>query len=172
MKLSENSWKSQDSFPSIEAIFGKNMPEQEMIRYDITDGFLCLSSYVPIMGEEFNKELKKMMPKQVGVLKATFKPDHAFFDKIAEITETKINIFSEQGLSLGNIKEYGSYDFSRLGNAKHQKIMLNEIEVNKNQYFQGSLPIHNDSGGISAIAVLYSKKFATSNTLQIIRYIA
>ncbi len=176
-ELTESSWKSIDTFTNIAFEFGAAVPNQEIIRFEVTENHLCLVCYVPIMGEEYSRESGAMIPKQFGVLKAGMRFDDPFVKKISELTGTHINIFTK-GLIAGSLKEYTSFDLSRFKNMngewriENQEIFFDEISLNNNLYFQGILPIYAENKTIAAVASLYSKEIARANTLQIIRLLS
>jgi len=176
-ELTESSWKSIDTFTDIASEFGEALPNQEIIRFEVTENHLCLVSYIPVMAEEYSRESGTMIPKQFGVLKASMRFDDSFVKKISELTGTDINIFTKE-LIAGSLKEYTSFDISIFKNLssqwnlRDQNIFFDEISINNNLYFQGILPIYSDKTCISAIALFYSKEIARANTLQIIRLLS
>ena len=174
-KLIIESWKTYDFFPNIESKFGGEIPTQEVIRLEKINGFLCLVSYVPVMGYFFNPITQKTGQKQWGFVTAIQRLDNAFVSRISRLAGTRINIFIEDGLSTGDLREYKTFDLNIFGeagsgwNMANQEILLNDISSNGNSYFQGVLPIYSDSKCLGAIVSLHSKAIAKANTLQMIR---
>ncbi len=168
-------WKKQASLVNIETEFGKEMPTEEMIRFEKIDNAVYLVSYIPVMGKEYNAKTDQMEPKQLGIMTANQKLDDTFVHMISRLTGTKINIFTEEGLYIGNLKEYDRYNLSRFGkeeggwNLSHQEILLSDVTINDNGYYQGVSPIYSGSECIAAIISLHSKAIAKANTWRMIR---
>lgn len=176
-ELTESSWKSFDTFANIASEFDAGIPNQEIIRFEVTENYLCIVSYVPIMAEEYSRESGYMISKQFGILKAAMRVDDAFVGKMSELTGTDINIFTK-GFSAGNLKAYKSFDLSRFRRVKgqsriaEQEIFFDEISVNDDSYFQGILPVYAGSASVAAIASLYSKDIARANTAEMIKLLS
>lgn len=174
-KFSYTLWQKKDSLQNVEPKFGKEMLTKETVRFELIDDAIYLVSYVPIVYTITDDETGETELRQVGLLSAISGLDNAFLDKVSRLTGTQINIFSQKGLSLGNLKEYSRFNLSIFGKAAKnwsldkQEVLLNETEVNDDSYFQGVLPIYADSNCIAAIASLYSKAITKANTWQMIR---
>ncbi|QTA88290.1 methyl-accepting chemotaxis protein [Desulfonema magnum] len=174
-KLTENSWKLQKSFPDIRSEFGKDIPTQEEVRFEVIDNFLCLVSYIPIIGEVYNADIGNTEPKQFGLLTAAMKLDSAFVRKMSGLTGAFVNIFTRKGFSVGSLKQYKTYDLSVFGEQKGQwhmagqEIIFNDMSLNDKNYFQGILPFYSESACIAALVCLYSKNISEANTWQMIK---
>ncbi len=101
--------------------------------------------------------------------------DKAFVNRLSEYTGTKINIFSANGLSTGNLGDYKILDFSSIEQPEsewklaRQEILFDEISLGDQNYFEGILPLYGDSQWIGAITALHSKEIAKANTWQMIK---
>lgn len=174
-KLDNGAWKSRDAFPDIQSDFAGNIPEQEIVRFEVIDHFLCLVSYIPIMGEIYNVHTADTEPKQFGVLMASMKIDTAFVEKMSGLTGTALNIFTRKGFSVGKNRAYKTYNLGIFGNSgsewriTDQEILFSDIKLNKENYFQGVLPVYTDTECIAALVSLYSKAIAEANAWQMIR---
>jgi len=90
----------------------------------------------------------------------------------------KINIFTRAGLSLGHLGGYNTVQMEYIEQSKKkwdlekQEILLNEIAIESNTYFQGVLPIYSNSNYVGSIAALYSKSIVKANTWQMIKLLA
>lgn len=174
-QLNYERWKKLDSSPNIETTFGKSIPTEEIIRFEIMDHSVSLVSYVPIMGEEYNVKTEEMEPKQFGFITASQRLDDPFVHMLSRLTGTKINIFTKEGLSAGNFPEYEKYDLRKLGKTGEERgqtgreILFNDLTIQDKSYFQGVSPIYSGSECIAAIASLHSKEIAKANAWQMIR---
>lgn len=174
-KFNYELWQKKVALPNVASKFGKEMPTKKGVRFEQIDNSIHLVSYIPIINAVSNDETGQIESKQVGLLTAISGLDNAFLNRVSRLTGTQINIFSQKGLSLGNLKEYNTFDlsiFKKIGGRwrlDKQDILLNEIDINDKTYFQGVLPIYADSDCIAAIASLHSKAIAKANTWQMIR---
>lgn len=174
-ELKYESWKTRPFLQDIEPKFGEAIPTREAIRFEVVDGFLCLISYVPIMGRIYSRETQMFYTKQLGLLTATQRFDNAFVNRMSRLTGTRINIFTKEGLSTGSLREYKSFDLNSFEDAgwqnapARQDVFLNDITLDGESYYQGVLPIYSESKCLSAIVSLYSKDIGRANTLQMIK---
>ncbi len=174
-KFNYELWQKKDALPNVAIKFGKEIPIKETVRFEQIEDAIHLVSYVPIINAVSNDKTGQIESKQVGLLTAISGLDNVFLNRVSRLTGTQINIFSQKGLSLGNLKRYNTFDLSifrkkdRGWRLDRQEIKLNEIDINGNAYFHGVLPIYADSNCIAAIASLHSKAIAKANTWQMIR---
>ena len=174
-KLKYESWKTRPFLQDIESKFGEEIPTREAVKFKVVDGFLCLISYVPIIGRIYNRETQMFDTKQLGLLMATQRFDNAFVNRMSRLTGTRINIFTKEGLSIGSLREYKSFDLNSFEEAgwqnapARQDVFLNDITLDGESYYQGVLPIYSESKCLSAIVSLYSKDIGRANTLQMIK---
>ena len=174
-KLKYESWNTRPFLQDIESKFGEEIPTREAVKFKVVDGFLCLISYVPIIGRIYNRETQMFDTKQLGLLMATQRFDNAFVNRMSRLTGTRINIFTKEGLSIGSLREYKSFDLNSFEEAgwqnapARQDVFLNDITLDGESYYQGVLPIYSESKCLSAIVSLYSKDIGRANTLQMIK---
>lgn len=167
--LKKDSWQSVASYAAIEPTFRGKTAAHESVRFELHGPFLCIAAYAPIMGEAYNKETGKLEPKQVGLVRAIQKLDGGFVERIDRLTGTGINIFTGQGLSVGTVDQYKSL-VGKTGSqdqgpprASLDDVRFSHVQINKDGYFQGLLPLFGDAGYIGSIAALYSEDFYQAN---------
>ncbi len=147
----------------------------ERIQFEQIGQFICLVSYVPVIGEMLNKESKQLEPVQMGIVKAVQRLDSAFVERLSNLTDTTLNIFTPEGLSVGAFPDYQTLAPNSLRERFAPQaltidtLILNDVTLGDESYFQGVLPLYDKDAYIGAMAVLYSKKIARSNTLQMIK---
>ena len=174
-KLTEESWKEGRTLPGVAAKLGRELPREASVRFEEIEGFLCLVSYVPIIGERYNNSTEKMEKKQFGVAMAVQKLDSVFADRVSRLAGTRVNIFIGEGLSAGTLKEYEKFDLNGLaGESKaqdmeDQAVLFSDITVKGSSYFQGVLPVYSGTECLAAIVSLYSKEVAEANTWQMVK---
>ena len=174
-KLTLESWKKQNLPPGIELKYTKDLLKKETISFERINNFLCLVSYVPIMGEVYNRKTEKMEEKQFGFVTASLRLGNKFIKKTSLFSGTRINIFFKDSLSVGSLKEYKTYNagffnmVKKTSKINKEKILLNTLSLNNKSYFQGVSPIYSDSKCLAAIVSLYSKDIAKANTWQMIK---
>ncbi|WDP87676.1 MAG: methyl-accepting chemotaxis protein [Desulfobacter sp.] len=139
------------------------------------DGGLALSIYVPVMVDDYNKQTDKMEPKRVGSVLLSKQLDSGFVSQMAELTGLHVNIFSGDTLSFGDLPGYvkiSEQDLPRTGgrdwNLKDQPVLTGIVENGENTYFQGLLPIYEETKLAGAFSVLTSSKTAMDNAFQVV----
>jgi methyl-accepting chemotaxis protein len=169
-------WNRVDELPSmITEKFDKETPQHETIGFEKVDNFLCFVSYIPIMAQVYSKKTEQIETKQIAFLTATKKLGKETVNRVSSLTGMKINIFTKDGLSTGNINNYRSVQMDAIKPAQQnwsleeQNIVLNDIAIQNDTYYQGVLPLYGDSAYVGAIAALYSKNIAKANTWQMIK---
>jgi methyl-accepting chemotaxis protein len=175
-QLNPDSWTSQENLQDKSTrTFDKEIPQHETVRFEKVDNFICITSYVPIMGKVYSKKTNQLETKQIAFLTAIRKLDGTFVSRISRLTGMKINIFTKDGLSLGDMDGYQTCQIGAIEKAKEkwslaqQEILLNDITLSDDSYFQGVLPLYSNSRYVGAIAALYSKNIARANTWQMIK---
>ena len=174
-KLKGNSWKKIDKPPdNIKPKFHKEIPQHEKISFEQVENLICLASYVPVMGKVYNEKTDQLETKQVGGLTTNRKLDRAFVSRMSKLTGMKINIFTKDGLSIGDINDYQIVKMGAIEQVKKQwslnkqEVLLNDVTIKNNSYFQGVLPLYRDSRYVGTITGLYSQNIARANTWQMI----
>ena len=174
----ESRWQQVTTVQGVEPLFGETMPTGETIHLEQIEQFMCLVSYVPIMGEVLNNESNQFESVQMGVVKAVYRFDRAFVERLANLTDTPFNIFTPEGLSVGTFPEYDTFDSNSLTEPTTLKtltvdaLLLNELMLQDERYFQGVLPLYKEDVYIGAITALYSTQIARANTVQMIKTLA
>lgn len=174
-QITTSSWKKIDS---VDARFNGRLkgkiPATEQLRFEDADGYLCLVSYVPVMADEYDEAADSTRARQYAVLKAVLMLDQGFTDKVSGLTGTSINIFLKDGLSVGRLSDYGSFDLSSFDDAdkdwglENQDILFCDATVGDIDYFQAVIPVYSNSTCLAAIASLVSKAVAKGNAMQVV----
>lgn len=155
--------------------FGRKIPLQESVHYANIDGLLAIESLVPIMGEAFDPNTGKPGIKQLGFVAVVRLLDQDFVDHIPRLADIKINVFSLQGISSGDIGGYRDPDWGSMplaSTSKNSAIALNEIMVDGSGFYQSRIPLYADKHMVGAIAVLYSKEAVEKSIWEMIRILA
>ena len=176
-KQIEEDWKDLGTFhdPKIKVIFDKGIPKKETMLFEDTDNTICLTSFVPIFAEEYSEKTDVFEKIQVGFAMGIRKLDKSFVERMSKLTTMKINVFSNEGLSLGDLKDYTSLKMNSIKQSgekwdlKKQGILLNDIDLKEGTYFQGVLPLYGATRLVGAIAALQSTDIVKSNTWQMIK---
>jgi signal transduction histidine kinase/DNA-binding NarL/FixJ family response regulator/HAMP domain-containing protein len=169
-----NNWTVKKEITGINIRFRGNIPDREIIRFEQIDNYLCLVSYVPIMGLGYNQETDKMESTPMGFAVVIQRLDNIFVNHLSKLTDMKINVFTRIGLSVGDIPEYNNLDWNLFPQKMQNQgfslddLILNEINIDGKGYFQGLLPIYADNTLIGAIGSLYSKSIMWTNTYQMV----
>ena len=177
-RLTNESWFKKNSTQGFEPTFAGTIPDREMNRWELIEDYLCLVSYVPIMGQDYNEKTEHFELRQVGLAMAVQRFDEAFVNRMSKLNGMSINIFVKDRLSVGNIKAYGKLDDKNIRGAKDKRpqspveIILNEININDTGYFQGLLPLYSGTKYVGTIVALHSKGIARANTWQMIKLLS
>jgi methyl-accepting chemotaxis protein len=167
-------WKKQASLSNIDSKFVGDVPTKETIRFENINDSINLVTYIPIISVVYKSETAQDEQKQYGFVTAIQTLDSQFLEKLSRLAGTAINIFTNKGLSIGNLKEYTDFDLSVFGkidgewSMDKQEILFNLIKIDNKGYFQGILPIYFGSDCIAAIVSLHSEDIAKANTWQMI----
>ena len=176
--VSTDSWKDLDSYAAIDASFAGEMPDRGVILFEQSDGFVCLAAYAPIMGEVYNQETGALESRQVGLVRALQILDQDFVSRVHKLTGTEINIFTAQGLSIGDLPEYKQLAGTEASQSNTpvdlslEAVGFKEIQLDGEEYFQGVLPLFADSKYVGSVAALYSKADYQANLLKIVQMMA
>jgi uncharacterized membrane protein len=154
------------------------IPRRETVTFEAIGNSLCLVAYAPAKGYVINQQSNAVEMQVVGFTRAVMKIDDYFSLKLSTLTGMGINVFLGEKLSVGTVSDYAALQSPKAGETggyrdlAKQEILLNEIEVGNQDYFQGILAIPGISKPIGAVAALYSKKFARANTRQMVVLLA
>ena len=178
--LSQAIWKPLDALPGISVTFGQPASlNAEIIRFEQVEQDICAVAYLPIIGKGFNKETQTMEKIRLGVAKATQPLDPDFIKKLSELTGLNMNLFASDGaMRTGTLSDYAAFDWNSLHSMPVQQeltlegILLNQVAIRQDRYFQGVLPLPGEAVPVGAVAVLYSKEIVKANTMQMIKLLA
>ena len=179
-KLKAESWQKTTQPPddSIELKFKNSIPNDEKLVFQEFDKNLCLVAYVPTIGTDYEKGTGNPIKRQFGFVVTFLRIDKSFATKMSELTGMKINIFLKDTLIIGDIKEYNRLksgiikDVRGEGSLLKQEMLLNDIDIADEGYFQGILPLYGDSGRVGNISALLSKDIVSANTWQMIHLLS
>ncbi|MDY6904273.1 MAG: methyl-accepting chemotaxis protein [Thermodesulfobacteriota bacterium] len=138
-----------------------------------------LVAYLPSMAEVFNTATAEFENARVGTVVAELPIDAAFARRIADLSNTQINIFTRNGLSAGTAADSKNIDLTRFQNPENgqnwemtdQPLFFEDAEIQGQDYFQSILPIYVSGDGTcdAAIVALLSKSIARKNTNEMLR---
>ncbi len=172
-ELNRQNLREVTSVAKIDFAFSGQLPQRESVHYTVVEGLLAIESHVPIMGEAFNPSSGKREIKQLGLVAMVQSLDQAFVDHLSRLTDVKINAFTPQGFSSGDMAAYRNPDWGSvktgLGLDAHPPITLNEIAIEGKGYYQSLIPLYTDNYLVGTIAALHSKDVAQKNTWQMIQ---
>ena len=171
-ELSRKTLISTASVPRISLNFGAPIPKQESVHFAVVDGFLSIESHVPILDLAFDAATGKQEIKQLGFVVSVQALDQTFVDQLARLTDIKINIFTLQGFSCGNLVNYRLPDWKGVKTAvsvKSTEMAFNEIAIEGEGFYQSLIPLFTNQHVVGTIVALHSKKIVQSDTVQMIQ---
>jgi hypothetical protein len=170
-------WKKNNAMPKmhLKTKFDGKIPARDAIAFGQIGNRLCLLAYVPIFSDDYDKKTEKLVKMQFGFAVAVIKLDKAFLSRMSRLTGMEINVFTNTGLSMGDLKDYTQLKSGDIQKPKiewrlaDQALLLNDVKLEKGEYFQGVLPLFEKAGKVGAIAALLSKEIVKANTWQMIK---
>ena len=160
-------WKNAKNAGSVKRVSIRNdggMPKRENAQYAVADGLLSIEVQVPIMGEAFDSSTGKPETRQLGFVDLVQPLDLDFVRQYSRLTNTKINVFTEKGLSSGSLSAYVLPDWG----GSVRKTVLNEISIGGAGYYQCLMPLDDDGKPVGAIAMLQSMETVQKNIWEMI----
>ncbi|MCF8143278.1 MAG: hypothetical protein K9N21_05090 [Deltaproteobacteria bacterium] len=176
-QITPDAWKESESRPTMnmKMNYGEKIPKEESVQFEQMGGYICLVSAVPVMAEGYDAKSDGLVKSQVGFSAAIRKLDKDFLTDMSALTGLQINIFTGKGLSIGNNADYTALQLPDTIKKKDawtlsdQEVLLNDVQLEKGDCFQGVLPLGGSGGNTGAIAVLLPKDIVKANTWQMIR---
>jgi hypothetical protein len=170
-------WKEVKEFkdPRIKLHFGQSIPNKEMAIFEEIDHSLCVVSFVPINTQVYDTQTDALENKQVGVAMGILRLDQSFLQRASGLARAKINLFTKEGLSLGDLADYGTLETENIKQSypewtlKKKEVVLNNVKIEESGYFQGVLPLYGAGQFVGAIATLESTDMVKSNTWQMVQ---
>jgi len=176
-QITPDAWKESESplTMNMKMAYGGKIPKEESVQFEQMGGYICLVSAVPVMAEGYDAKTDGLVKSQVGFSEAIRKLDKDFLTDMSALTGLEINIFTHQGLSIGDHRDYTTLQSGKTIKKEgawtlaEQNVSLNDVQLEKGDYFQGVLPLLGSGGDVGAVAVLLSKDIVKANTWQMIR---
>lgn len=171
-ELTDNTWNKVSDLPGSYFTLQSSgeMPEENRVFFETIDNHICLVSYAPIFSEDYNKETGKLEKRPYGFAVAVSRIGEAFVARTSSLTGMKVNLFAQGDLSTGNLPAYNKLSSDAAEEQPGSRnIVLNDVSVQDEDYFQGVLPLGGRAGPVGSVAVLYSKAIAKANTWQMVR---
>lgn len=170
-------WTQQAGVNGISTTFGAALPIGELDRLEQVEQFLCLVAYAAIEGRALNPKTRQMEATRMGTVRMICPLKQEFVSRLAELTETRVNVFLKNALSIGEIAAYATINPAMFANTPTRDLSLNALTLNEvtiqgRDYFQAILPFYVEDTYVGAIAALYSREIARANTWQIIQILA
>ncbi len=141
-----------------------NPAQQDGVQYAIFDKSLAIESRFSIMGESFDPVSGKTQIAQLGRIVMVQTLDRDFVDYIGRLTDIKINLFTADGYSSGNLPAYQKPEWS--GNGAPA---INMISVGNERFSQILIPLYTGNHLVGTIAALRSDAKVHRNTLEMVR---
>jgi ABC-type transporter Mla subunit MlaD len=172
-----DAWKEFESLPAmrLKLKYEGRIPKKESVQFEQIRNYICLVSSAPATADVYDNKTDNLVKRQVGFSMAIRRLDKDFLADISALTGLEINIFTNEGLSIGDHKDYATLQSANsikkegAWTLAGQDISLNDVQLEKGDYFQGVLPLFGGAGKAGAIAVLIPKAIVKANTWQMIR---
>jgi methyl-accepting chemotaxis protein len=178
-ELQQEMWEETESLSemTLKLRFDGQIPTQEKVILKQIDEAFCMISFLPVFADAINEETGDLEKRQFGIVMSVRKLGLQFIAKMDRLTDLTINIFSKEGFLLGDKKNYTSLIVDRLSPAtdhwhlEDQMPIINEIQMEDGEYFQGVLPFFDESEVTGAIAALSSKRALRATTIRMLNWL-
>jgi hypothetical protein len=165
-----------DTLPikSITSGLTQPMSNKRNLLFRQTGNHVCLVASVPVMAQVYDEKSEELTDRQVGYVLAVQKLDNSFVNRISALTGMKTNVFTPDGLSVGNMGTYkilqGHFDKQeRAESIKEQQVYLSDFRLGEKGFFQGVLPLFAGAQLIGTVASVLSQDIMKANTFQMIK---
>ena len=171
-----DAWKAAERLPDgLSFKFARTVPTKESIGFEPVVGGMALISYMPIFAKIYDEKKDRSEKKQIAFVRTVRRLDAGVVTRMSRLTGMKVGVFTGDRFVAGTIPDYQKLNTAGIpGKAQHwhlarQKVLLSEIRLKNEGYFQGILPLYRNGVYTGAIVSLYSKRLARQNTLQMIK---
>lgn len=153
---STDSWHESGLLPAsnLKLHFAGPLPDRKISRFTVFDNRVYLVCCSPVTQQAWDKATGKPKDEQVGFAATVVSIGEPFVKRVSFLTSMKINVFTNKGLSIGDIPKYDKL------------LTAPAVSVGKESYYQDVLPLKGASGTGGSIAVLYSTQAAKANARE------
>ena len=147
---------------SLKSKFEGPIPAEDTVNFEQAGNAICIIAQIPIFSDDYDTKSDSLVKIQFGFLVAVRKLDRAFLTRMVNLTGMKINIFTNQGLSIGSLGEYTALKSAEIksprdgGALPNRDVLLSDVELGNEDFFQGVLPLFGAGEKTGAIAALLS----------------
>jgi len=168
-KNKDSEWKQYNLFEHVQQTLNIT-PYHEIVCFEKVGPYVCLVAYIPIYNMS---NPKSQQSKPLGYIKAIDPLDLSFVNRLSHLTDTQVNIYHKQDLTVGSLSNYNvlSQNKKRLSQRilDDNQLIFNEIVHNDIAYVQAIFHLDSDYVNVGSIVALYSKEIAKQNTIQMIK---
>lgn len=176
-QITPEDWKSLDSLPdmSLKSQFDGQIPAEDGIYFESVGNYLCIVAYVPIFCDDYDAKTESLVKRQFGFAVSIQRLDMRFVSRMSHLTGTEVSVFTHKGLSVGALKGYTKLKIVNVEkqdgpwSLAEQKVLLNDVALEKGNFFQGVLPLFGATGKTGAVAALLTEDIVKANTWQMIK---
>ena len=174
-ELTDESWRKADAVEHFQRTHEPEVMAEQTAHYETTQNALCVEAHVPVLGDVFNVATKQHEPRQVGFVLARRRIGDDFVERIGRITGTSINVFTRNGLAVGEVPEYDQVDYPEAFRSDHSEIgeagaiPFSKRTLADQSFYQVVLPLPGHGQWAGAIAALYSQGIAKAATSENVR---
>ncbi len=158
--------------------FDGPLPQREKTVYTVVGGQLAIQTQVPVQGLVFDEAVGTEKLSQEGLVVMTRLLDSAMLAQWRRLTDTDINVFTGNNLTVGSVPAYSRLTRSDVvitGAAATRESDLAEDIVNREGYYQYVVPLGNGQQAMGSLAILRSRQItadAIRQTVHILLFIA
>jgi methyl-accepting chemotaxis protein len=173
----DSEWRKTDTLSdsSIALQYNNDATASGAIRFLGEHGVMNIQAVVPIKANVFNEKSDAYEEAQVGFTVAMKPLANTFITQMGRLTGAQPHIFVEDTLSAGVNGAYKTLQIDETAKSSPenwqiatQSTILNMLDIDKESYFQGVLPLYNSSGFVGAVALLQSDQIVKANNRQMI----
>jgi diguanylate cyclase (GGDEF)-like protein len=169
--ISQN-FQPKESIPFIDLVLKEKFLLVPQSNYVVSDGILAVETHFPIIENILNPISKVQEETLLGFISAVKALDEDWLAQISRLTDTTINIFAADHLSVGMLNDYSKPNMEAKRLNKTSSLFCNELSVKGNSYYQCFIPLKNNQEFIGSIALLYSKEIVQKNIREMRKVLA
>jgi methyl-accepting chemotaxis protein len=174
----DTNWQKIESLSGapIDLQFAEKPAAVQTVRFYGTQGIMYIQAVAPVTANVFDDKSDGYKKTQLAWMVAFLPLDTNFITQMDRLTGTQPHIFVKDALSVGVNNAYRTLQMDQMDHIRQQDskdwqiarqpIVLNSASVEKDQYFQGILPLYNDRGFAGAVALLQSDQIVKANNRQ------
>jgi methyl-accepting chemotaxis protein len=174
-KVQNNSWQKTEQLPNDTSFNVGKVPDKDGVSYLSISGFIGVAGTAMAKAKFYVDNSDEPVVKPTGFVAAARRLDKGFMERMHQFTGSEINIFTQNGLSIGTLPDFNNLNLETFigskmkGKVKGQPIAFDETIVKKKRFLKGVWILEGQQKPAGAIVSLYSLDIAYANTWDMVK---